>query len=216
MNIPTIIEQKKQFFGTYSVMALLNVQTVLDHIQKLADIEDIPCYDENGKEKDKRENLWEHSVMLYINYKNNSIQKAPEKTALIIDKLMAYFPFLKIMAENQRIYNNKKNHQDRLEVNSDDVFDVLNRLFRVVKKYRDTTTHYMLHDNCWDDNSVFLKYSEQILATMLNKYYDVALRNMKERYGYTTEELAFIQNHRYKIVWGADRRKKTQSNTRLT
>ena len=42
MNIPTIIEQKKQFFGTYSVMALLNVQTVLDHIQKLADIEDIP------------------------------------------------------------------------------------------------------------------------------------------------------------------------------
>lgn len=215
MNIPTIIEQKKQFFGTYSVMALLNVQTVLDHIQKLADIEDIPCYDENGKEKDKRENLWEHSVMLYINYKNNSIQKAPEKTALIIDKLMAYFPFLKIMAENQRTYKNKKYQQNRLEVNSDDVFDVLNCLFRVVKKYRDTTTHYMLHDECWDDNSKFLRCSEQILATMLNKYYDVALRNMKERYGYTTEELAFIQNHRYKIVWGPDRRKRTQSNTRF-
>ena len=50
---------------------------------------------------------------------------------------------------------------------------------------------------------------------MLNMYYDVALRNMNERYGYTTEELAFIQNHRYKIEWEPDSRKRPQSNTRF-
>lgn len=39
MNIPALVENQKKYFGTYSVMAMLNAQTVLDHIQKVADIE---------------------------------------------------------------------------------------------------------------------------------------------------------------------------------
>lgn len=40
MNIPDLIKDKKKYFGTYTVMALLNAHTVLDHIQKLAGLPD--------------------------------------------------------------------------------------------------------------------------------------------------------------------------------
>ena len=36
MNIPALAENQKKYFGTYSVMTMLNAQTVLDHIQKVA------------------------------------------------------------------------------------------------------------------------------------------------------------------------------------
>lgn len=39
MNLPELIESEKKYFGTYTVMAMLNAQMVLDHIQKTADIE---------------------------------------------------------------------------------------------------------------------------------------------------------------------------------
>lgn len=49
MNIPALVESQKKYFGTYSVMAMLNAQTVLDHIQKVADIE--------GEQNENNENL---------------------------------------------------------------------------------------------------------------------------------------------------------------
>ena len=150
--------------------------------------------------------------MAWIGGAAKGYDKHPETTVYIMDRLQAYFPFLRIMAENQRVYANKQYGQKRLEVNSSDIHDVLDRMFRVLKKYRDTTTHYVVEDSCWDDGSKFLTRNEQVLAVMLNKYYDVALRDVKARYAYKTEALAFIQNHRYKMSRGQDGRRKVESD----
>lgn len=58
MNIPDLIKDKKKYFGTYTVMALLNAHTVLDHIQKLAGLPD--------NDKSGTDDLWEHPVMAWI------------------------------------------------------------------------------------------------------------------------------------------------------
>ena len=204
MNIPDLINDKKKYFGTYAVMALLNAHTVLDHIQKLVGLPD--------NDKSESDDLWQHPVMEWMKMRQNGYDAHPETTVRIMDRLQFYFPFLKIMAENQRVFANKRFGQKRQEVNCRDIHDVLERLFRVLKKYRDTTTHYVVEDSCWDDDSFFLKTYEQVLAVMLNKYYDVALRDVKERYSYKTEALAFIQNYRYKMLRGQDGRRKTETN----
>lgn len=204
MNIPDLIKDKKKYFGTYTVMALLNAHTVLDHIQKLAGL---PDNDKSGSD-----DLWEHPVMAWIGGAAKGYDKHPETTVYIMDRLQAYFPFLRIMAENQRVYANKQYGQKRVEVNSSDIHDVLDRMFRVLKKYRDTTTHYVVEDSCWDDGSKFLTINEQVLAVMLNKYYDVALRDVKARYAYKPENLAFIQECRYKNKRGQDGRRKFEPN----
>ena len=36
MKIPNLIEINKYVYGTYSAMALMNIQTVLNHIKKMA------------------------------------------------------------------------------------------------------------------------------------------------------------------------------------
>lgn len=59
-----------------------------------------------------------------------------------MDRLQDYFPFLRIMAENQRVYANKQYGQKRLEVNSSDIHDVLDRMFRVLKNIA-TRQHIM-------------------------------------------------------------------------
>lgn len=200
MKIPELIEKNKSVFGTYAAMALMNIQTVLNHIQKLAAIEGALQY--------KSENYWEHPVVLHL---NNSFHndKYPEKTRYIMEKLLHSFPFLKIMAENQRMHSNSVNKQNRLEINSADIYHILNRAFRVLKKYRDHTCHYMIADSSWNDGSPLLRYNEQILAIVMNKYYDVALRNVKEKYCYSTADLAFIQDHRYKKTTGSDGKRRT-------
>lgn len=189
MKIPNLIEINKYVYGTYSAMALMNIQTVLNHIKKMADVE--------GDFAPDCEDYWYHPVMnhIYAAYKDD---KYPEKTRLIIEKLITSFPFLKILAENQRDYKNKKNNERRLEINSNDVWYVLNMTFRVLKKYRDYTCHYSAKDQSWEDDSDFLTKNEQPLSYALNKYYDVALRNVKEKYNYDTKQLAFLQDHRYK------------------
>lgn len=205
MNIPALVENQKKYFGTYSVMAMLNAQTVLDHIQKVADIE--------GEQNENNENLWFHPVMSHLYNAKNGYDKQPEKTMLIIERLQSYFPFLKIMAESQREYSNKKNKQNRVEVNSNDIFEVLKRAFGVLKMYRDQTNHYKTYDEKLIDGCEFLTRTELPLSGMINSYYTVALRNIKERYGYKTEDLAFIQDNRYKFVKDAYGKRKSQVNT---
>lgn len=205
MNIPALVENQKKYFGTYSVMAMLNAQTVLDHIQKVADIE--------GEQNENNENLWFHPVMSHLYNAKNGYDKQPEKTMLIIERLQSYFPFLKIMAESQREYSNKKNKQNRVEVNSNDIFEVLKRAFGVLKMYRDQTNHYKTYDEKQIDGCEFLTRTELPLSGMINNYYTVALRNTKERYGYKTEDLAFIQDNRYKFVKDAYGKRKSQVNT---
>lgn len=205
MNIPALVENQKKYFGTYSVMAMLNAQTVLDHIQKVADIE--------GEQNENNENLWFHPVMSHLYNAKNGYDKQPEKTMFIIERLQSYFPFLKIMAESQREYSNKKNKQNRVEVNSNDIFEVLKRAFGVLKMYRDQTNHYKTYDEKLIDGCDFLTKTEQPLSGMINSYYTVALRNIKERYGYKTEDLAFIQDNRYKFVKDAYGKRKSQVNT---
>ena len=171
MNIPKLVKDKKRYFGTYTVMALMNAQTALDHIQKVTELPIIPAINKEGKEfTPPEEDLWQHPVIRYINHVAYKQDDQPEKTQAVIEKLQHHFPFLKIMAENQRDYWNKKNNTHRLEVNSTDLNGILNTVFRVIKKYRDTTTHYMTNDTCWDDGSEFLA-KEQRLAIMIDSYY---------------------------------------------
>lgn len=190
MNIPALVDSQKKYFGTYSVMAMLNAQMVLDHIQKVLDIED------NDNKKD--ENLWDHPVMKYLEDAAKGCDTRPEKTLLLQEKLLAYFPFLKVMAENQKDYFNKKKHTNRLEVNASDIHGAFDSVLRVLKTFRDASTHLVFKDDRLNDDNWFAQKLEPRVATIINKYYDVALRNTKERYGYTTADLAFLQDHRYK------------------
>lgn len=189
MKIPKLITDQKHIFGTYSAMALKNIQIVLDHIQKVTNITD-------SKPDRGAEDFWDHPVLQFLWDRNNSTQY-PEITNEIIDRLLRNFPFLKIMADNQREHNNKRNNTSRLEINSSDITYVLNIMFRVLKKYRDYSLHYIMVDNSFDDGSYFLSKSESPLAIILNSYYTIALRNVKDRYNYSTEQLAFIQDYRY-------------------
>lgn len=187
MKIPELIETQKHIFGTYAAMALKNIQIVLDHVQNITNITDINP--EHGPE-----DLWKHPVMQYLD--RNNPHQHPETTDIIIERLLRNFPFLKIMADMQREYDNKRNNTSRIEINCQDVYLVLNNTFRVLKKYRDYTLHYIMIDNSFDDNSNFLKYNETPLSFTINSYYTAALRNIKERYSYTTSDLAFIQDNR--------------------
>ena len=135
MIIPKLIESNKYIFGTYSAMALLNIQTVLDHIKEVVNLQ-LPALEE------KSEDLWEHPVMNYLQSPNVS---TPEITTAITDKLFYSFPFLKVMAEHERDYQNKKYPQNyHANINEFDIYNALNKCFRVVKKYRDYTTHYII------------------------------------------------------------------------
>lgn len=202
MKIPELIEKNKYLFAAYSAMALMNIRTVFNHIQNITDISGDSLDDSN-------ENYWEHPVMTCLE-KNTKILE-PEKIQMVIEKLFYSFPFLNIMAENQRIYLNNKNAEKRVEINSGDIHYVLNILLRVVKGYRDYTSHYVIKNDLFKDDSPFLSKSEQPLAIVLNKYYDIALRNVKERYNYSTLQLAFIQSNRYKNTYG-DGKRRTISN----
>lgn len=197
MKIPRLIENYKHVYGTYSAMALMNIQTVLNHIQKIVGIEE--------QSETKSEDYWEHPVVQLL---NNVPKKSPEKAEAVTEKLLHSFPFLKIMADNQREHSNKINSEKRLEINSNDIYSVLNTILHTLKKYRDYTCHYYIKDNAWDDGSLFLNH-ESRLSIIINKYYDVALRNVKERYNYNTQALAFIQDHRYKKSIGVNNRKIT-------
>lgn len=212
MKIPSLVEKHKHLFGSYSAMALMNIQTVLNHIQEVVGIEHEfprPKYDKNGNvlmdrfgnvRREGPEDFWCHDVVQYLwdNDSNSSKKGYAEKSAMIKEMLFRSFPFLYIMAEKNREDDNKKNGTRRLEIENKDITHVLNNLLRVLKRYRDYTVHSIIVDNNFDDGSNFLVKNEMPLSYTINNYYTVALRNVKERYGYSTEQLAFIQNNRCK------------------
>ena len=134
MRIPQLIAQNKPVFGTYATMALKNVQIVLDHIQKIESLQDqMP---ERGPE-----DFWVHPVMQFFYSERYATNVDPEKADAIKERLFRNFPFLKIMAENQRDYRcNKDNKGKRgyrnnnidssnLEINGSDIYYVLNNMF---------------------------------------------------------------------------------------
>lgn len=190
MDIPKLIEEHKSVFGAYAEMALLNIKTVLDHIQKMADID--------GALDEKSEDYWKHPVMLYL--KNQGGQA--EKITYIIEKLFECMPFLKIWAEAYRLYDQQNNINNKqssdLKIGPLHCFIPLNNAIRVIKTYRDACTHLIFHDDRFTDGCDFLKYNEQNMARTINDYYAIALRNIKEKYNYCTKDLAFIQDFRYK------------------
>lgn len=192
MKIPRLIESKKDVFGTYSAMALMNAQMVLDYIQQKAGIDDM-----DGQHS---ENLWEHPVMIYLRDVKYNGDLNPEKTQFVFEKLFKCFPFLKAMGDNQLKYNNQKanGRPQQKAVTCNELWYVLDCILRVLKAYRDTTTHYIIKDDKWSDGSLFLMHQEQPLAEMINSYYTIALRNISAKYGYDVKDLAFIQDNRMK------------------
>ena len=192
MKIPKIIEQHKHIFASYTAMALMNVQTVFNHIQKVTTVEGVL----------DNEDYWKHPIMQLLNSRDPH-RITPEKEQEVVNKLFRHFPFLKIMAENRRDFENKSNKTKRLEICAKDFYYPLEQCLRVLKKYRDYTTHLYINDNSWNDGSRFLN-GESELSSIINTYYNVALRNVKDRYKYDTAQLAFIQDHRFKSIKGVD------------
>lgn len=193
MEIPKLIEEHKSVFGAYSTMALSNVETVLNHIAERAGLDRYEWYAGPGAE-----DYWEHPVMQCLTGRDE-VGFIPSDVLLDVrDRLFRSFPFLKIMAENQRDYRNSRERVERVEISESDIFDVLNNSFRVLKAYRDTCSHFLIENQIWEDDSKMLKYNECPLASMVNQYYTVALRVTKERYGYETRDLTFIQKRRFK------------------
>ena len=193
MVIPAIIEENKNLFAPYLTMALMNVQTVLDHIRKTVGIkQEFPRGEyidqKTGKKcKEGPEDFWCHDVITFLKQEKVSI---PEQKIEIENRLFRNFPFLKIMAENQREYN-KRN-----EINSNDIHYPLEQCFRVLKKYRDFTCHAFIEDNSWDEGSKFFLKNEQPLSIIIDNYYTIALRNVADRYKYDSSKLDFIQKKR--------------------
>lgn len=197
MNIPELIENHKSAFGAYSVMALNNIQIVLDYIQEKVSLNPkavgnfVPAQVRAGAE-----DLWEHPVIRQLKHTNTLKDLRPEATDAVMEQLSVHFPFVSILAEQHRLFYNKT-HTPRATVNGEDLFRSLNILFRVIKTYRDYTTHFRENNIHLNIGSNFLKYSEQPVARHINEVYTVALRTIKERLSISTDDLRFIQDHRY-------------------
>ena len=216
--IPELVENHKELFTPFTVSALLNAQCVLDHVQKMASI---GIYE--GYEAKKSEDLWSHPAIEYISRKPRYASTRPETLQYITKSLFSYFPFLEIMCENQRMFENKRNPSVcRSEVNHNDAWNVLNKLFRVIKAYRDYSTHYKIisdlfikeidSKNKTSEDNDFFKYSEIPLTGQIGNYYTVALRNAKEKFNYDTKDLGFIQDNIKKTTKGKDGKRTTTDN----
>lgn len=162
-------------------MALNNVQIVLDYIKEKVGI----IYD------DDTEDLWKHSVMQQLKPNNPMRDQRPEVTDAVIEQLVKHFPFITILADGQR-KDNKRQY-----IIAEDYQCPLEWMFRVLKTYRNYTTHYKENNKLFDSGSDFLKKSEQPLASNINKVYTVALRLMEERFSLNVDDLRFIQDYRY-------------------
>lgn len=193
MKIPKLIEEHKSVFGAYLTMALSNVETVLNHIAERAGLDKYE-WDEDHRVED----YWKYPVMQCLGRKDKPCPIPSDVLLDVRNRLFRSFPFLKIMAENQRDYRNAKGKVECVEINESDIFVVLNNSFRVLKAYRDTCSHFLIENRIWEDDSEMLWRNECPLASMVNQYYTAALRVTKERYGYETRDLTFIQKRRFK------------------
>lgn len=204
MKIPKLIEEHKSVFGAYLTMALSNVEMVLNYIAERAELDRYEWDEDHGVE-----DYWKYPVMQCLGEKDKPWSIPSDVLLDVRNRLFRSFPFLKIMAENRRAYRNAKGEVECVEISKSDIFVVLNNSFRVLKAYRDTCTHYLIENRIWEDDSKMLMRSECPLAAMVNQYYTSALRVTKERYGYETRDLAFIQDRRVKFVPEKDRNGKT-------
>lgn len=196
MKIPELIERNKYLFGAYSTMAIMNIRTVLEHIQKSVGIErNMEQYSVNDE---VCENYFKHPAI-------SSLRdgKYPEKTAATFEKLLNGFPFMETFIKMQTDYNIKNKYYSSQE---DIFYNIFCLLFRVLKKYRNYTSHYQIKDDDWNDGSKFLN-KESGLSYKINDFYTVSLREITSKYKYTTADLAFIQNNRYKLVKDKNGRK---------
>lgn len=188
MDIPKLIEEHKSVFGAYAEMALLNIKTVLDHIQKMADID--------GALDEKSEDYWEHPVMQYLRDNTNG---QAEKRTYIIEKLFEHLPFLKIWAEAFRKHEQDNGYPFVFDIQPHHCSKPLKNALSVIKTYRDACVHLIFHSGRFINGSKFLRYDEQHQARTINDYYTVALRNISDKYNYNSDDLAFIQKFRYKV-----------------
>ena len=85
MIIPRVISDNKSIYATYTVMALSNTYAVLNHIAKAVGLEEAPL---------EFENMWDHSVIKYIDEVRRNGDKDHTKTETVAEKLFASFPFL--------------------------------------------------------------------------------------------------------------------------
>lgn len=191
MEIPQLIENHKHIFGAYSAMALSNIRTILNHIATLA------CIDFDPDKDCNYDDYYNHPCMEAINPKNP--YKDANKVEFVIEKLKKHFPFMDILAEEERKYDAKKYKRRNMCVTKFHIYYALIKTMWVLQSYRTHTVHYEINDKNFNDDSNILKFDEEPLSEMLNGYFTVALRDAAKKYSYPTEALAFIQNHRYKI-----------------
>ena len=192
MKIPSAINNNKSIYATYSVMALNNAFSVLNHIAKVVGLEESPI---------EAEDIWNHSVMRYLDEVRRNGDADHTRTDTITTKLFASMPFLRVLAEQQREWsNNNSKGKKQLEITPEHFYWPLSNALRVMKAYRDLCEHSVFEDSKWSDGSDFLTKNEQRLPAAMEKYFEVTLRNVKDRYNYGTDDLRFIQDFRYKKV----------------
>ena len=192
MKIPSAINNNKSIYATYSVMALNNAFSVLNHIAKVVGLEESAVEDED---------IWNHSVIRYLDEVRRNGDADHTRTDTITTKLFASMPFLRVLAEQQREWsNNNSKGKKQLEIIPEHFYWPLSNALRVMKAYRDLCEHSVFEDSKWNDGSDFLTKNEQRLPAAMEKYFEVTLRNVKDRYNYSTDDLRFIQDFRYKKV----------------
>ena len=108
MKIPSAINNNKSIYATYSVMALNNAFSVLNHIAKVVGLEESPI---------EAEDIWNHSVMRYLDEVRRNGDADHTRTDTITTKLFASMPFLRVLAEQQREWsNNNSKGKKQLEI----------------------------------------------------------------------------------------------------
>lgn len=196
MQAQSLFDEYKHLFGTYSVMSIMNIITVLNHIHQIAGLKRNELSDDDS--------IFSHPVLKYIDPKNVSTT-LPEKRDLIEELLLEYLPFLKAMKDcykEVKVEKDKRNNKyvkDKKQVfNYSDIYCIywtLYNIFSTLINYRDKSCHYRFIPS--KDQEEYSKRTEYDTVRIINKYYTYALRKIKEKYGYTTEQLSFIQKNRY-------------------
>ena len=184
MNIPSLIEQNKPIFAAYTTMAITNIATVFNHIRNILNIA--------PGEKDDGDAMHEHSLMKLL--ETASKRSADVELLLsVVERLRKQMPFLAVMEETGR----KKSRNTKQSEDIKYLYNILKNIFYVLKLYRDFSEHTVFEDKRLSDTHNVWR-NEREVAQLINKYFEVALRNAKDRFGYETAQLAFIQDHRYK------------------
>lgn len=178
MNIPSLIEQNKPIFAAYTTMAITNIATLFNHIRNILNIA--------PGEKDDGDAMHEHSLMKLL--ETASKRSADVELLLsVVERLRKQMPFLAVMEEIGR----KKSRNSKQSEDIKYLYNILKNIFFVLKLYRDFSEHTVFEDKRLSDTHNVWR-NERDVAQLINKYFEVALRNAKDRFCYETAQLAFI------------------------